>query len=76
MRTTIDLPDDLYRLTRSIARDRSQSLSKTLADLVRRGLEQPREVTLERSELTGLLVLRGGPPITSEAVRSLEDDMP
>ena len=38
MRTTINLPDDLYRLAMSMARDTSRSLSETVADLMRRGL--------------------------------------
>jgi len=76
MRTTIDLPEDLYRLVRSIARDTSRSLSATIADLMRRGLGETRPVTLSRSDRTGLPIVRLGTIITSEDVRSLEDDEP
>lgn len=38
MRTTIDLPDDLYRTAVSIARDRQQTLSRTVADLLRQAI--------------------------------------
>jgi Arc/MetJ family transcription regulator len=38
MRTTIDLPDDLHRAAMLIARDRHQSLSRTVANLMRSAL--------------------------------------
>ena len=74
MRTTIDLPDDLYRLARSIAHDTSRSLSETVADLIRRGLGEKQPGAFSRSDRTGLPVLRLGTVITSEDVRALEDD--
>jgi predicted transcriptional regulator len=74
MRTTIDLPDDLHRLARAIARDTSRSLSATVADLMRRGLGEMREPALARSERTGLPVVRLGKVVTSEDVRSLDDE--
>jgi predicted transcriptional regulator len=76
MRTTVDLPDDLYRLVRSIARDTSRSLSATIVDLLRRGLGETRPVALSRSDRTGLPVIRLGTVITSDDVRALEDDEP
>jgi len=74
MRTTIDLPDDLHRRARSIARDTSRSLSATVADLMRRGLGEARAHEVSRSERTGLPVVRLGTVITSEDVRVLEDE--
>jgi hypothetical protein len=76
MRTTVDLPEDLYELTRSLARDKSQSFSATVAELMRRGLYEAKPTTsrLIRDPLTGLLVLHGGPVVTTEDVKSLEDD--
>jgi hypothetical protein len=38
MRTTIDLPADLYQLTTALAHDRKQTLSQTIADVLRRAL--------------------------------------
>src|SRR3546814_13033010 len=38
MRTTIDLPDDLHRAAAAIAQHSGHSLSRTVADLIRRGL--------------------------------------
>jgi predicted transcriptional regulator len=74
MRTTIDLPDDLHRLARAIARDTSRSLSATVADLMRRGLGEVREPEMARSERTGLPVVRLGKVVTSEDVRALDDE--
>ena len=74
MRTTIDLPEDLHAQAVAIARDTHQSLSQTVAALIRRGLSSggPRE--LARSSRTGLPVAHLGKTITSEDVRRLEDD--
>jgi hypothetical protein len=74
MRTTIDLPDDLHRLAQSIARDTSRSLSATVADLMRRGLTDGGPRALLRSDRTGLPVIRLGSVITSEDVRTLDDE--
>jgi hypothetical protein len=74
MRTTIDLPEDLHAQAVAIARDTHQSLSQTVAGLMRRGLTTgvPGEIAI--SPLTGLPVVHLGRTITSEDVRRLEDD--
>jgi hypothetical protein len=74
MRTTIDLPEDLHRRALSIAKDTSRTLSETVADLIRRGLEQGWTVAVSRSPRTGLPVVRLGTVITTDDVRALEDD--
>jgi len=75
MRTTIDLPEDLHKQALAIARDTGRSLSETVADLMRRGLEQGEGAEISQSARTGLPVLRLGKVITSEDVRSLEDEI-
>ncbi|CAN5841726.1 antitoxin VapB29 [soil metagenome] len=77
MRTTIDLPEDLHEQAKRIARDTSRTLSETVADLVRRGLEGSgaAEATVQ-SQRTGLPVMSLGRAITTDDVRSLEDDGP
>lgn len=75
MRTTIDLPEDLHKRAVAIARDTSQTLSETVAELVRRGLEHGGSAEVSRSPRTGLPVLRLGTVITSDDVRALEDDI-
>ncbi len=76
IRTTIELPEDLHSLLSSIARDRSQSLSATVMDVVQRGpTHEEVRAGLERSPATGLLVMSGiDRPITHEDVRALEDE--
>jgi Arc/MetJ family transcription regulator len=74
MRTTIDLPDDLHRQAMSIARDTRQTLSETVAALIRRGLGQGGAAQVSRSERTGLPVVRLGTVITTEDVRALDDE--
>ena len=74
MRITIDLPDDLHRQAIAIARDTSRTLSETVADLIRRGLEQGRAAEVSRSARTGLPVVRLGTVITTEDGRALVVD--
>jgi predicted transcriptional regulator len=74
MRTTIDLPDDLHRQALSIARDTSRTLSEIVAELMRRGLVQGKPSRTLRSQRTGLPVVSLGKVITTDDVRSLEDD--
>ena len=74
MRTTIDLPDDLHRQAMSIARDTSRTLSEIVAELMRRGLGQDRTSQPSRSSRTGLPVVSLGKVITTDDVRSLEDE--
>lgn len=74
MRTTVDLPDDLHRQAQAIARDTRRTLSETIADLMRRGLGQGAVARVRESQATGLPVIHLGTVVTSEDVRSLEDD--
>lgn len=76
MRTTIDLPVDLLERTKAIARDTSRSLSEVVADLVRRGLEPVASRPAARSPRTGLPLVSVGHLVTSDDVRSLEDENP
>lgn len=80
MRTTIDLPGDLHQIATSIAAHTRRSLSQTLAELVRRGLEAPADAQhavaagQRKSSLTGLPLIRSARPVTPEDVRALEDE--
>jgi Arc/MetJ family transcription regulator len=74
MRTTVDLPDDLHAQVVAIARDTHRTLSETVALLMRRGLGEGRATSLTHSATTGLPVMRLGRIITTEDVRTLEDD--
>ena len=74
MRTTIDLPEDLHRQAKAIARDTERTFSETVVDLVRRGLEREVDASVVVSERTGLPLLSLGRVITSEDVRAADDD--
>jgi Arc/MetJ family transcription regulator len=74
MRTTIDLPDDLHKQALAIARDNHRTLSETVADLMRRGLGAGQTAALSSDPRTGLPLVSVGTVVTSEDVRSLEDE--
>lgn len=74
VRTTIDIPDDLHRQALAIACDTSRTLSEIVAELMRRGLGQGKSSQTSRSPRTGTPVVSLGKVITTDDVRSLEDD--
>ena len=74
MRITLDIPDDLHAQAVEIAKDTHQSLSQTVAGLIRRGLSSGKPDEIARSAHTGLPAAHLGRTITSEDVRRLEDD--
>ncbi len=75
MRTTIDLPDDLLDIARSLARGRKQTLGEAVAELMRRGIDPPKPARITTSPISGLPVLEtNGRTITTEDVRALEDE--
>ncbi|MGO9034103.1 antitoxin [Mycobacterium sp.] len=75
MRTTIDLPDDLHKQALAIARDTHRTLSETVADLIRRGLGAgSTAAAISVDPRTGLPLVSVGTVVTSEDVRSLEDE--
>lgn len=74
MRTTIDLPDDLHRAATQIARDRHQTLSRTVESLMRAALAHDDHTTIEIDPESGLPTVRIGRRITAEDVAAIEDD--
>lgn len=74
MRTTVDLPEDIHRVAAAIARDSGSSLSETVTRLLRAALAAPGPVRVSTSARTGLQVASIGRVVTSQDVRSLEDD--
>lgn len=78
MRTTIDLPEDLHRIAVALARHNRRSLSQTVAELIRRGLEtrvgEGEPPAYRVDEDTGLPVVSSKRPITPEDIESLDDE--
>lgn len=73
VRTTIDIPEDLHRVARALANDRSETLSETVVALIRRGLGTDRPPGVEIDDQSGLPTLRLGRIITTENVRAVDD---
>jgi hypothetical protein len=78
MRTTIDLPEDLLDYAKAVAHDKRQTLSKTVAELLRKGMGPDRTAgekpVISVSPLSGFPVLHISGTITTEDVRALEDE--
>ncbi len=74
MRTTVDLPDELHRQVRAIARDTGRTFSDTVADLMQRGLNPAIPAAVSPSPRTGLPVVTLGTVVTTEDVRAVDDD--
>jgi hypothetical protein len=75
MRTTVDLPEDLYREAKAIAYQRSWTMSKAIAWLMRLGLGEGRPLPeIGRDELTGFPTIRIGRRITNEEVKRFLDE--
>lgn len=74
MRTTIDLPDDLHSAAVQIARDRHQTLSHTVASLLRMALSGEDRSTIEIDDESGLPVVRVGRRITADDVAAADDE--
>lgn len=74
MRTTVDLPVELHRAITLIARDRHQTLSRTVESLVRSALAGDDHTTIEVDPESGLPTVRIGRRITAEDVAAIEDD--
>lgn len=75
VRTTVDLPDEIHRLASALARSRSQTLSQTIADILRRALAPEPGTTVDVDDETGLPTVRLGRPITNDDVAALEDEV-
>lgn len=77
MRTTVDLPEHLHRRASALARDRAQSLSRTLAELVAVALDGGQATpppVVEIDHDGRFPIVRVGRPITTDDVRSLDDE--
>ena len=70
MRTTLDLTDEAYHLAKAIAREKDQSLGRTISELIlARSVAAP-----ELAFVKGVPVVRFGRPITSEDVQAVLED--
>jgi uncharacterized protein DUF4158 len=73
MRTTLNLPDDVYRIAQSVAVARGISLGNALAELVRQGLNPPLRAGLKKKAFPCFDVPEDAAPITLEDTLKAED---
>ena len=71
MRTTLTLDDDILEMAARRAKLRGASLSKTVSDLLRRGLSAPTP-SQEKSGIVVFQLPADSPRVTSEEVRRIE----
>lgn len=74
MRTTLNLPEDIYRIARSLAAAKGLSLGDALAELVRKGLDTTGRI--ETAKPFPCFVLpNNARPITLEQTLDAEDEI-
>jgi hypothetical protein len=74
MRTTVNLPDDVYRAARDVAQVEGVSLGDALAELVRRGL-RPHNRINTKTPFPTFIVPPDAEPITLEQILAAEDEL-
>ena len=74
MRTTVNLPDDVYEAARSVAASKRLSLGEALAHLVRQGLNPPVEIDAEKA-FPSFVVPSDAEPITLQQILPAEDEI-
>jgi hypothetical protein len=75
MRTTINLPDDVYQAARSLAAAKGISLGEGLAELVRRQFGAAHKRINTREAFPYFVVPDQAQPITLEETLRAEDEM-
>ena len=74
MRTTLNLPDDVYQAARSVAAFKGVSLGAAVAELVRQGLGAEPRIDAGKA-FPCFTVPEDAEPITLERTLSAEDDL-
>ena len=78
MELTVDLDADIYNVVVAFARSEDCGISEAVNRLLRRSLPsaegQPKQAIRRTKWCNGILVSMGGPPLTAEIVRQIEDE--
>jgi hypothetical protein len=74
MRTTVNLPEDIYEIARSIASARRVTLGQALAELIRQGLHRESRVR-DDPGFPSFPVTRRAPPVTLQQSLNAEDQL-
>ena len=75
MRTTVNLPDDVYRAAKSLADAEGTSLGEALAELARRGLRPPAAFADSAKAFPCFALPANAEPITLEQTLAAEDEL-
>jgi hypothetical protein len=75
MRTTVNIPDDVYRAARSLAAAKGISLGDALAVLVRRQFSPGRNRMDTKKAFPTFVVSGNAQPITLEQTLAMEDEL-
>ena len=71
MRTTVDIDDDVLKVTKHLAQERRQSLGRVLSDLARQALQPASPVGDPYSTIPVLPRKPGAQPVTAQTVKDL-----
>ncbi len=74
VRTTLNLPDDVYRVARFLAAAKNLSRGDAVAELVCRGLKPAAQFREERG-FPCFAVPEGAPPVTLDQTLAAEDEI-
>ena len=74
MRTTLNLPPDIYDVAKSLARAKDISFGDAIAELVRNGLKREPRVREDKG-FPCFAVPEDAPPITLERTLEAEDEL-
>jgi hypothetical protein len=74
MRTTVNIPDDIYEVIRSFAEAKGMPLGEALGELVCRGL-RPEVRVSDHDIFPSFAVPQGATPITLEQTLRAEDEV-
>jgi hypothetical protein len=76
MRTTLDIDDDVLVAARELAEAEKRTMGRVISDLVRRALTQPEQpASNHEDDLFPRFPRRGGPPVTNELVRRIQEEL-
>jgi len=74
MRTTLNLPEDVYEAARALANLKRVSIGEALAEIARRGLNPPRRISAKKA-FPCFVVPEGAKPITLDQTLDAEDEL-
>jgi hypothetical protein len=74
MRTTLNLPEDVYELARALATSKRISIGEAVAELIRGGLRPRPQVQEDGTGFPCFSVSSNAAPITLEHTLEIEDE--